>query len=137
MMNLTYDGTFDLGAGTLASLVTSGRLELIDAKELRDRLAGWQSLMDDVVDNEIIMKTFIATVLVPVMASKGLQVGRGRSRDPEAHSRTDSVGPHLLSPTGSNGPCSRRGRSGTRFPWRGELGGARLSHNLTTGGSGP
>jgi hypothetical protein len=80
MFNLTYDGTFDPGAGTHTALIASGRLELISDAELRDRLAGWQSAIDEVVDNEIIMRTFVATVLVPAMASKGLQVGRGHSR---------------------------------------------------------
>jgi len=79
IFNLTYDGTFDPGAGTHSALVASGRLGLIRDPELRARLSSWQSVMDEVVDNEVIMRTFVATVLVPALAEKGLQVGRGRA----------------------------------------------------------
>lgn len=51
-------GTVDAEGGTLAALLTSGRLELIENPELRERLAAWPSVMQDIRDNELLIRQY-------------------------------------------------------------------------------
>lgn len=47
-----WGGESNYGTGTLTSVITSGKLSLIQNRELRHRIGGWPRVVDDIVENE-------------------------------------------------------------------------------------
>lgn len=47
-----WGGESNYGTGTLTSVITSGKLSLIQNEELRHRIGGWPRVVDDIVENE-------------------------------------------------------------------------------------
>ena len=71
---LIWAGTFNAGRGTLEAILSSGRLELIENKELRADLAQWNAVLEETQDNEIGMRDYVFTVFVPRLASWGVEI---------------------------------------------------------------
>ena len=76
ILDLLNPATFDPRTGTLEAAKGSGQLGLIGSRELRDRLAGWEGVVDEVRDNEVAMRTFILSTIVPYLAERGVPVSR-------------------------------------------------------------
>jgi hypothetical protein len=66
----SYPGTWDPGSGARDALVASGRLELIDDLGLRNHLSEWQSIVDEVRDNEQSGRQMVLTVINPFLAGR-------------------------------------------------------------------
>ena len=78
------NSTVDAEGGTLAALLSSGRLELIENLELRERLAAWPRVMQDIRDNELLGREFglaVSPILVDhrISWSRAYSRGTGRS----------------------------------------------------------
>lgn len=65
-------GTVDPGRGIRDALVSSGRLELIRNAELRMRLATWESFVEEVHENQELMRRQVESAIVPYLAAEGL-----------------------------------------------------------------
>ncbi len=69
-------GTVDPGRGVRDALVSSGRLELIPNTELRLRLATWESFVDEVHENQELMRRQVEATIVPYLAAQGVALTR-------------------------------------------------------------
>ncbi len=74
--DLTYPSTWDPGSGARDALIASGRLELIDNLDLRNRLSAWEGTVDEVRDNEQSARDMILTILNPFIAEHGVPMDR-------------------------------------------------------------
>jgi hypothetical protein len=79
LLDVLNPATFDPRTGTLEAAKGSGQLGLIGSRELRDRLAAWEGVVAEVRDNELAMRDFILTTLVPYLAERGVPVPRAWS----------------------------------------------------------
>lgn len=66
----SYPGTWDPGSGARDALIASGRLELIDNLDLRNHLSEWQSIVDEVRDNEQSGRQMVLNVINPFLAER-------------------------------------------------------------------
>ena len=64
--------TTDLGNSVRDTLMSSGQLELISDEQLRFQLAGWQSVFDELKDDEELNKKVALEVLIPYMTRNGI-----------------------------------------------------------------
>lgn len=64
--------TTDLGSGVRDALVSSGQLELLSDKQLRYQLAEWESLMDELRDDEQIGRTIVLEFVAPYLTRHGV-----------------------------------------------------------------
>ena len=112
--------TTDLGSGAHTELVASGRISLISDPTLRSYLSNWQRLLDETMDNEVVVREYVGSVMVPFLAARGAPVGRSSPCLPRrmrwwctgTWSRTTSS---VRSPPGvTNGRWGARGTSGER-----------------------
>jgi hypothetical protein len=69
-------GTVDPGRGVRDALISSGRLELIPDTELRLRLATWESFVDEVHENQELMRRQVESAILPYLASQGVPLAR-------------------------------------------------------------
>ena len=69
LVALVWPTTFDAGSGSRDALLESGRLELLRNRELRQRLSGWEAVLDETRDNEQAMRTFVLNVTVPLLGT--------------------------------------------------------------------
>jgi hypothetical protein len=69
-------GTVDPGRGVRDALVSSGRLELIPNTELRLRLATWESFVDEVHENQELMRRQVESSIVPYLVSQEVALAR-------------------------------------------------------------
>jgi hypothetical protein len=86
--------TLDLGQGTRDAVILSGRLELIEQEELRQRLAGWGQWVDEIRDMQLVMREYSWNQLAPYAAAQGVPMSRamGTRRDwPVAQPNPDSA----------------------------------------------
>ena len=85
---------WDPRGGALQAVIASGRLELVSNPDLRRELAGWGGMVDDLIDNQHLMQSFVLGEVVPRLSEAGIRLGRGwalgHSRWPA--SLEDSVG---------------------------------------------
>lgn len=68
--------TFDPGRSARDALISSGRLELVSDRELRERLAAWEHEVDELRDNQLAVRTYVLEILVPFLAGRGLPLSR-------------------------------------------------------------
>ena len=68
--------TFDPRTGTLEAAKGSGQLGLIGSRELRERFSAWDGVVEEVRDNELAMREFILSTIVPYMAERGVPLPR-------------------------------------------------------------
>ena len=71
--------TFDPRTGTLEAAKGSGQLGLVGSRELRDRLSAWDGVVEEVRDNELAMREFILSTVIPYMAERGVPLPRAWS----------------------------------------------------------
>ena len=75
--------TLEMGSGVNAELVASGRVSLISDPTVRRYVSTWQGLLAEVIDDEIVVRQYVTSVLVPYLASRNAPIGRP-SRIPKA-----------------------------------------------------
>jgi hypothetical protein len=88
-----YAGTWDPGNSVLNAVISSGRLRLIRDTQLRSALAGWQAIVDETRDNQLMMREFSTQVLYSALASRGILL-RGwnfRQGNPEWPTDPDGI----------------------------------------------
>lgn len=64
--------TPDVGAGVLNALISSGRIELLQDNDLRIRLATWQGVFDELMDDLLPSKGFAYDTVIPLVINLGL-----------------------------------------------------------------
>ena len=64
--------TPDVGAGVLNALIGSGRIELLQNNDLLIRLANWQGVFAELLDDLLPSKGFAYDTVIPFVISKGL-----------------------------------------------------------------
>lgn len=67
--------TADPATGTLSTLLASGRIDLIQSEELQQALAGWPAVVEDVAEDERLVRDFVHGQLVTGIV-EDLDVGR-------------------------------------------------------------
>ena len=73
--NLVSPTTTDLGAGVLQSLISAGKLEVLGDKQLRYELAEWQSVLDELTDDQVNMTDQIGSLVIPFLTREGIPFG--------------------------------------------------------------
>ena len=74
--------SFDPRQGTLSSATASGQLRLIKKLELRNQLAGWSGVVEELRDNELSGRDFIYSTVVPYLARQGVPLSRALALTP-------------------------------------------------------
>ena len=64
--------TTDLGSGVRDALVSSGQIELLSNKQLRYQLAEWESVMDELIDDERTGTTIVLEIVAPYLTRHGV-----------------------------------------------------------------
>jgi hypothetical protein len=78
---LQYPPTHDFGGGVLAALISSGRLEIISENDLRNNLAGWSVIFDEIRDDEVWNSNFVFDRVEPYILRWHIPVSRGYEMD--------------------------------------------------------
>lgn len=76
--------TTELGGGVRDALVQAGRLEVITNRALRERLAGWEGVAAEIIDDEVFSRDMVFQQLMPHLAENGYDLSsvyRGVSGD--------------------------------------------------------
>jgi len=72
LRHATWSSTWHPGSGARDALIASGRLQLIDNMELRTQLAAWQGVIDELRDNELVVRQIIVTMFNPYLGRRGV-----------------------------------------------------------------
>ncbi|MEJ2401941.1 MAG: hypothetical protein P8Y52_11190 [Xanthomonadales bacterium] len=64
--------TTDLGNGVLDALISSGRIELLQNRELRAQLAAWRGVIDEVLDDEQMNRDLVFDRTIPYFIAEGI-----------------------------------------------------------------
>lgn len=64
--------TTDLGSGVRDALVSSGQIELLSNKQLRYQLAEWESVLDELRDDEQTGMTIVLEIVAPYLTRHGV-----------------------------------------------------------------
>ncbi|MFC1575437.1 hypothetical protein ACFL5A_02160 [Gemmatimonadota bacterium] len=91
--------TNDPGRGVRDALISSGRLELIRDVQLRMRLANWEGVVDEVRENQALMRQLSASQIVPYLAGAEVPLARVFSANGTEHHLWP---PSMDWPTGSS-----------------------------------
>jgi hypothetical protein len=83
LLDVLNPSTFDPRTGTLQAATGSGQLGLIGSRDLRDKLAAWDGVVAEVRDNEVAMREFILSSIVPYLAEAGVPLARSWSLLPD------------------------------------------------------
>jgi hypothetical protein len=73
--NIVSPTTTDLGAGVLQSLISAGKLEVLGDKQLRYELAEWQSVLDELSDDQANTTNQIRSLVIPFLTREGIPFG--------------------------------------------------------------
>jgi hypothetical protein len=71
--------TWDPQMGTLSATMASGQIGLLGSVRLRTQLAAWEGIVAEVRDNELAMRDFSLSGVVPFLAREGVSLARSRS----------------------------------------------------------
>ena len=69
--------TLDIGGGVLDAVISADRLQIISNKNLRRQLAGWESVLDEVRDDQSRDSDFAFNRVVPFLIQHGISTGHG------------------------------------------------------------
>ena len=75
---------YNPATGALAATISSGRIGLVRSIELRNRLAGWNSVVSDLIRDEQTRRDFVVHELRPALAEFGIAGGFSATNGPEA-----------------------------------------------------
>lgn len=74
--------TTDLGGGVLRAVMSAGRLPLISNQELRYKLAAWEGIIGEVIDDELMGRTLVFNALLPFFIERGVPLSKGWNAEP-------------------------------------------------------
>lgn len=74
-LELLSPRTTDLGSGALEALLGSGRLELIESKPLREKIAGWPGVIYEVWDDQASNAKMVFDTYIPYFVRAGWPAG--------------------------------------------------------------
>jgi hypothetical protein len=80
MVLLVLVPTFDWTMGALESVLSSGRLELIQDRNLRVALASWPGMAQDIIENESDLRGRHQSIVLPMIAAHRVPISRALSR---------------------------------------------------------
>lgn len=67
--------TSDLGSGTLAALLSSGRIEILSNRVLRAKLASWEGVIGEVWDDQALNAKSVFEIHIPYFLAEGIPAG--------------------------------------------------------------
>jgi len=67
--------TTDLGSGVRDSLISAGNIEIITDKQLRYELSGWDSVLDELTDDQRVGSKVVLDIIVPYYTRWGVPLG--------------------------------------------------------------
>ncbi len=76
LIALLETSTIDLGQGVHDSLISSGRLELLANKRLRNALADWEGVLDEAHDDEFFSLGWVYAHMYPYLVQSGVPLSR-------------------------------------------------------------
>jgi len=88
--------TWNPETGAHQALMSSGALSLIRDPELRELLAGWTGDVEEVLDNELLMRDYIFNVLMTFMAENGIPLGRSLQLEEDGWPATSTPAPQAM-----------------------------------------
>ena len=69
--------TTDLGSGVRDSLISAGRIDILSDLELRYELAEWDSVLDELLDDQLGNSKVVHEITLPYMVRWGVPMGIG------------------------------------------------------------
>lgn len=75
--------TTDLGNGVLDALISSGRFELLQNRELRIRLAAWAGVFGEAHDDEVMSRKFVFDQVIPKLIESGVPLSSAMGQWPD------------------------------------------------------
>jgi len=67
--------TSDLGSGTLAALLSSGRIEILTNRTLRAKLASWDGVIGEVWDDQALNVKAVYEIHIPYFLTENIPAG--------------------------------------------------------------
>lgn len=67
--------TSDLGSGTLAALLSSGRIEILTSKTLRAKLTSWEGVIGEVWDDQALNAKSVFEIHIPYFLATNIPAG--------------------------------------------------------------
>jgi hypothetical protein len=74
--------TQDLGEGVRDTLISSGKLETLSDRELRYELAEWDSVLDELLDDQLNNTELVMSLVLPYLARSGVSMSGPLSKAP-------------------------------------------------------
>ena len=75
VLELLSPMTSDLGSGTLAALLSSGRIEILTNRTLRAKLASWEGVIGEVWDDQALNAKLVFEIHVPYFLAENIPAG--------------------------------------------------------------
>jgi hypothetical protein len=75
LLEMLNPQTSDVANGTLEALLSSGRLDIVENRELRAQLAGWKSAISEVWDDQEIHSKLVFETFIPYFVAEGIPAG--------------------------------------------------------------
>ena len=75
LLELLSPMTSDLGSGTLAALLSSGRIEILSNRTLRAKLASWEGVISEVWDDQAFNAKSVLEIHVPYFLAENIPAG--------------------------------------------------------------
>lgn len=72
----------DLGEGVRDTLISSGKLDILSDRDLRYELAEWDSVLDELLDDQLGNKQLVMSILLPYLARSGVAMSGPLSLTP-------------------------------------------------------
>ena len=74
--------TMDLGEGVRDTLISSGKLEILLDRDLRYELAEWDSVLDELLDDQLNNRELVISLVLPYLARSGVSMSGPLSKTP-------------------------------------------------------
>jgi hypothetical protein len=74
--------TMDLGEGVRDTLISSGKLDILLDRDLRYELAEWDSVLDELSDDQLNNSQFVMSMILPYLARSGVSMSGPLSLTP-------------------------------------------------------
>lgn len=75
LLEMLNPQTSDVGNGTLEALLSSGRLDILEDRELRAQLAGWKGVISEVWDDQASHSKLVFEIFIPYFAAESIPAG--------------------------------------------------------------
>ena len=75
LLEMLNPQTSDVGNGTLEALLSSGRLDILEDRELRGQLAGWKGVISEVWDDQASHSKMVFETFIPYFVEERIPAG--------------------------------------------------------------